>query len=244
MYITSPKEINLTAGGSQVKINGSGIFPTTGGLFEVKSGQQKFTGGQKLNYVVPNLPVSTPLFSNKVDIVNIFPKQNFEALKFSAVYEDGKIVKGNLDSFGRTSRIRSNKNEKVKVLIGGEDWFYYASRLGGTKEEETYIKFVNFNGEPIANLMFRLLDEKSNILISLKTDSNGEAKFISNKVKQPCIAVKRFNNSEFKAMFKIESEFIRELILISPKVLVDIDLLEEGAGKGNYLRSYYDEEEI
>lgn len=30
VYITSPTEINLTASGSQVKLNSSGIFPVTG----------------------------------------------------------------------------------------------------------------------------------------------------------------------------------------------------------------------
>ncbi|WP_320109248.1 type VI secretion system Vgr family protein [Acinetobacter sp. YH12138] len=45
VYITSPKELILTGGGSQLKINGSGIFPTTSGKFEVKAGQHKFVGG-------------------------------------------------------------------------------------------------------------------------------------------------------------------------------------------------------
>ncbi|NHB58776.1 type VI secretion system tip protein VgrG [Acinetobacter sp. 194] len=54
IYITSPKEINLTAGGSQVKINGSGIFPTTGGKFEAKAGQHKFIPGNKVDYSLPS----------------------------------------------------------------------------------------------------------------------------------------------------------------------------------------------
>ena len=57
IYITSPKEINLTAGGSQIKINGSGVFPTTGGKFEAKAGQHKFIPGQKINNEVPQLPI-------------------------------------------------------------------------------------------------------------------------------------------------------------------------------------------
>ncbi|MCL6235384.1 type VI secretion system tip protein VgrG [Acinetobacter sp. ANC 5579] len=57
VYITSPKEINLTAGGSQVKINGSGIFPTTGAKFESKAGQHKFIPGKKVNNEVPQLPI-------------------------------------------------------------------------------------------------------------------------------------------------------------------------------------------
>lgn len=46
--ITSPSEIVITAGGSQIKINSSGIFPITGGKFEVKAGQHLFMGGQML----------------------------------------------------------------------------------------------------------------------------------------------------------------------------------------------------
>ncbi len=42
--ITSPKEIVLTAGGSQIKINGGGVVVTTGGKFECKAGQHLFTG--------------------------------------------------------------------------------------------------------------------------------------------------------------------------------------------------------
>jgi uncharacterized protein (DUF2345 family) len=40
--ITSPKEIVLTAGGSQLKINADGVFSTTGGKFESKAGQHLF----------------------------------------------------------------------------------------------------------------------------------------------------------------------------------------------------------
>ena len=54
----SPKEIILTAGGSQLKINGSGIFSTTGGKFEVKAGQHLFVGGTKVLNKLPNLPNS------------------------------------------------------------------------------------------------------------------------------------------------------------------------------------------
>ena len=57
VYITSPKEITLTAGGSQVKLNGSGIFPTTGGLFESKAGQHKFMGGQNIDETILDLPL-------------------------------------------------------------------------------------------------------------------------------------------------------------------------------------------
>ncbi|MDA3440876.1 DUF2345 domain-containing protein, partial [Acinetobacter bereziniae] len=57
IYIISPKEIKLIGDGSEVKLNGSGVFATTGGLFEVKSGQQKFTSGAKVSSEIPQLPI-------------------------------------------------------------------------------------------------------------------------------------------------------------------------------------------
>lgn len=54
--ISSPKEIVITAGGSQIKLNGSGIFPTTGGKFEVKAGQHLFMGGAKVPMDIPLMP--------------------------------------------------------------------------------------------------------------------------------------------------------------------------------------------
>ncbi|MBJ9953073.1 MULTISPECIES: type VI secretion system Vgr family protein [unclassified Acinetobacter] len=56
VYIMSPKEIKLTSDGSELKINGSGVFATTGGLFEVKSGQQKLTSPASVNPPALDLP--------------------------------------------------------------------------------------------------------------------------------------------------------------------------------------------
>ncbi|EKU38199.1 MULTISPECIES: type VI secretion system Vgr family protein [Acinetobacter] len=65
--ITSPKEIILTADGSQLKINSSGIFPVTAGKLEVKAGQHLFMSGA--NIVVPkiSLPTIKTPFSNKIN---------------------------------------------------------------------------------------------------------------------------------------------------------------------------------
>ncbi|ENX35956.1 hypothetical protein F889_00655 [Acinetobacter colistiniresistens] len=65
--IISAKEIVITGKDSQLKLNGSGIFPTTGGKFEVKAGQHLFNGGA--NIVVPkiSLPTVKTLFSNQIN---------------------------------------------------------------------------------------------------------------------------------------------------------------------------------
>ncbi|MEB6479742.1 type VI secretion system Vgr family protein [Acinetobacter vivianii] len=67
IYITSPKEILFNAGTSQLKLNDSGIFPTTGGKFEVKAGQHVFEAGA--NIVLPkiSLPTVKTLFSNQLN---------------------------------------------------------------------------------------------------------------------------------------------------------------------------------
>ncbi|WP_151781757.1 DUF2345 domain-containing protein, partial [Acinetobacter bereziniae] len=64
IYIISPKEIKLISDGTELKLNGSGVFATTGGLFEVKSGQHKFTSGAKVKANTPNLP-SEPKVTTK-----------------------------------------------------------------------------------------------------------------------------------------------------------------------------------
>ncbi|MCU4337176.1 type VI secretion system Vgr family protein [Acinetobacter dispersus] len=65
--IISAKEIVIRGKDSQLKLNGSGIFPTTGGKFEVKAGQNVFEAGA--NIVVPkiSLPTVKTLFSNQIN---------------------------------------------------------------------------------------------------------------------------------------------------------------------------------
>ncbi len=54
--IISPKEIIFKGDTSELKLNGSGIFPTTGGKFEVKAGQHLFMGGASVNVPAIDLP--------------------------------------------------------------------------------------------------------------------------------------------------------------------------------------------
>ena len=47
--ITSPKEITLTAGGSQILRGGKGVLFKTGGKFEAKVSQHVFSGGRAMS---------------------------------------------------------------------------------------------------------------------------------------------------------------------------------------------------
>ena len=56
VYITSPKEIQIVADGSELKINASGIFSTTASKFESKAGQHLFKAGQHIDSKFIELP--------------------------------------------------------------------------------------------------------------------------------------------------------------------------------------------
>ena len=57
--IKAKKKIVLISDTTKLEISGAGVFFTTGGLFEVKSGQQKFVSGEKVAVSLPILPFSS-----------------------------------------------------------------------------------------------------------------------------------------------------------------------------------------
>jgi len=142
--ITSPKEIVLTAGGSQLKINGDGIFATTGGKFESKAGQHSFVGGAKVSYEVPELPCSST-FSNRLDIYNLFWASDFNQLSYKAfIPETNVFIAGVIDEHGRTGKINTSDPTKVQVLVGSDD--EWGLRVESFDEDDFSID-KNVNGE-------------------------------------------------------------------------------------------------
>ncbi|WP_158651432.1 DUF2345 domain-containing protein, partial [Acinetobacter indicus] len=98
--ITSAKEIVLTAGGSQLKINASGVFPTTASKFEVKAGQHQFVGGAKPSFNVPALPKY-----NRINWIALEhfdeDQQPFADLGYKIFFENNQIIEGQLDKDGK-----------------------------------------------------------------------------------------------------------------------------------------------
>ncbi len=118
--LTSPKEIVLTAGGSQLKINADGVFSTTGGKFESKAGQHLFTSGAKVSYEVPQLP-NTAMYSNKLDVYDLFWESDFSQFTYKAfIQETNSFISGALDEHGRTGKITKEDPFNIKVLVGKE----------------------------------------------------------------------------------------------------------------------------
>lgn len=119
--ITSPKEIVLTAGGSQLKINGSGIFTTTGGKFESKAGQHSFVGGATVNAQLPKLPESG-VFSRRFDFKDLISKELLEdGFKYKVINKNKNTeFIGLLDKDARTQRIFSDNPDNVEIRLLGK----------------------------------------------------------------------------------------------------------------------------
>lgn len=113
---TAAKEIVLTAGGSQVKITGTGIFLTTGGKFEVKAGQHLFMGGGSVNANVPALPKLEFAESPYSAQYQLFKAdgRNFQGYKYS-IYDskDNLIKQGITDNQGLTEQVVTESKERI-----------------------------------------------------------------------------------------------------------------------------------
>ncbi|WP_445406864.1 type VI secretion system Vgr family protein [Acinetobacter seifertii] len=116
---TASKEIVLTAGGSQVRITGSGIFMTTGGKFEVKAGQHKFMGGGSVNSSLPYLPEQG---KQKYGVwFDVMDKQG-NKLKPDTGYiifdeNDKEIERGKLDRTGLVKLETEEPNKQYKIHV-------------------------------------------------------------------------------------------------------------------------------
>ncbi|MBP7255299.1 MAG: DUF2345 domain-containing protein [Negativicutes bacterium] len=121
--LTNPKEIVLTAGGSQLRINGDGIFTTTGGKFESKAGQHSFVGGKEIKAEIVSLPRNNKnVFTNKWDFYDLFYNADFSNVRYKLINnENNTYVSGTLDKHGRTQRMNTSNNENHDILIGTDD---------------------------------------------------------------------------------------------------------------------------
>jgi type VI secretion system secreted protein VgrG len=153
VYIISPKEIRLVGDTSEVKINGSGVFATTPGLFEVKSGQQKFEGGVHVPNFKVSLPTPKTLYSNKIDynwsdnIGN--DKEIFVLNKHNNYLIQSKIDK--LNDKNNMSSLRFYTPEETDFIALGFDSSYVSlvqKRLDGENIDELLDEALS-NGDDV-----------------------------------------------------------------------------------------------
>ena len=115
--INSPKEISLTAGGSQILLGGQGVLVKTGGKFEAKAGQHVFSGGRKLDVLRTFLPDSRASSEHRnfqaMDVDKNEPLQN---IPYSILNKrTGLKVYGFTDENGMTNTISSPECDELEV---------------------------------------------------------------------------------------------------------------------------------
>ena len=125
---TAAKEIVLTAGGSQVKITGSGIFMTTGGKFEVKAGQHLFMGGGSANANVPALPdLRMKTEHRNFQAIDSSKNEPLEGIPYSILNKRTGIKSyGFTNEKGMTRTIKSAENDELVV-----NWFEQEDFING-----------------------------------------------------------------------------------------------------------------
>ena len=97
--ISSPKEVLITGASSQIALNGSGIFPKTGGKFEVNAGQHLFKGGAGASQSA-QLPEAKPL-KGALELLKSYGGNDFfKQTSFKVQDSLGKQVSGTLDNNG------------------------------------------------------------------------------------------------------------------------------------------------
>lgn len=136
--IISPKEIVLTAGGSQLKINGQGVFGVTGGKFECKAGQHIFKEGTKTIYEIPELPKSGPY---AVDFLfNSLGGSGIEGAEVTMFIPENKEIlwEGKTDSNGKTQLSISQEWVAYEALVGFKQWSNIFEDLDNKDLEEEF----------------------------------------------------------------------------------------------------------
>ena len=129
--ISSPKEIVLTAGGSQIKINSKGVLNTTGGKFECKAGQHCFEGGERVASVQYSLPQAETEYSHQIyyqwDVATEDEKEIFVVGK-----QDGRLINTNKniqDANQSVSSLRFYTSEKTEfVALGFNSSYVYLTQ--------------------------------------------------------------------------------------------------------------------
>lgn len=114
--ISSPKEVLITGGSSQIALNNSGIFPKTGGIFEVKAGQHIFQSGSSVS-TKSSLPPPPKRGQGVLELIHDYAHGEFvKGAEYTVTDTLGKVVNGKLDDNG-FARVSGLATGSVKVTF-------------------------------------------------------------------------------------------------------------------------------
>ena len=122
VHLTSPTRIKLqTSGGASITIDSSGVKLVCPGTIKVKAVKKRLVSGARANYGLPMMPETIPLYSNKLDVYDLFYQYDFSEIEFKILRPDGQLIEGVLDEHGRTAPVISDIEEEVEILVGFKD---------------------------------------------------------------------------------------------------------------------------
>ena len=120
--VSSPKRIKLqTSAGASITIDDTGVKLVAPGVITVRAVKKGLVSGARANYTLPMMPETVPLFSNRLDVYDLFYQHDFSDIEFQMLRPDGQLIEGLLDAHGRTAPVISDKEEEVEVLVGFKD---------------------------------------------------------------------------------------------------------------------------
>jgi type VI secretion system secreted protein VgrG len=129
--VAAKEHVMLTAQGAFLKLEGGNIMVHGPGTMTFKASMKELAGPAKGAPELPHLPSLAPValapgekvFSTRVDAAGLFEDLASAA---GAAYviqrQDGTLLRGNLDQYGRTARLFTPASEKVTVLVGEGEW--------------------------------------------------------------------------------------------------------------------------
>ena len=112
IYITSPTEVIITGGSSQISIKDKGIYTKTGGVNESKAGQHVFKTGETVDKNI----IGNQLYDLKVKVLDEAKNKAVQNKKYALTLSDGSTLEGVTDEKGYTETALSSKQLKINSI--------------------------------------------------------------------------------------------------------------------------------
>ncbi len=129
--VAAKAHVLLTAQRAYIRISGGDIEIHGPGTMAFKASMKELTAPSASMPVLPHLPAASSLgeqvaYSTRFDTAALFESPQAAAgTPYTLQREDGNVFEGQLDQFGRTSRVFSDAPEAVTLLVGDGEWEIY-----------------------------------------------------------------------------------------------------------------------
>lgn len=114
----------LNGSGGYIKINGGDIEIGTSGTASFKASMKELAGGGNSSNAPPRLVAPGGLlvlpekFSGRLDVYDLFVRNQFSDVSYYAKLKDGRYVAGALDEHGRSRQIYATESQNMELLVG------------------------------------------------------------------------------------------------------------------------------